>query len=80
MKYNYSDMIRLVKCTYPVCSKSAGNDLCHSLSGENDSNQKISLMRPLIKKYLRTKTFLYLIFFLNRVILFSKASASLIFV
>ena len=71
MKYNYSDMIRLVKCTYSVHSKSAGNDLCHSLSGKNDSTQKISLMRPLIKKYPRTKTFLYIIFFLNIVINFS---------
>ena len=57
MKYNYSDMIRLVKCTYSVHSKSAGNDLCHSLSGKNDSTQKISLRRPLIKKYPRTKHF-----------------------
>ena len=71
MKYNYSDMIRLVNCTYSVHSKSAGNDLCHSLSGKNDSTQKISLMRPLIKKYPRTKPFLFRIFFLNKVVFFS---------
>ena len=51
MKYNYSDMIRLVKCTYSVNIKSAGNDLCHSLSDKNYFTQKISLMRPTIKKY-----------------------------
>ena len=48
MKYNYSDMIRLVKCTFAWKS---GNDLCHSLSDKNDSTQKFSLLRPLIKKY-----------------------------
>ena len=47
MKYIYSDIIGLVKCTYSVHSKSAGNDLCHSLSGKNDSIKKILLMRPL---------------------------------
>ena len=67
MEYNYSDMIRLVKCT---CAWKSWYDLCHSLSGTNDTTQKISLMRPLIKKYPRTKTFLNIIFFLNIVIFF----------
>ena len=75
MKYNYSDMISLVKCTYAWKS---WYDLCHPLSGTNDTTQKISLIRPLFKKYPRTKTFLNIIFFLNIVIFFPKSSASLI--
>ena len=74
MEYNYSDMIGLVECTYVrrilSRSKSAGSDFGHSLSGQIDSTQKISLMRPLIKKYPRTKTVLNLIFFHNIVINF----------
>ena len=75
MKYDYSDMIRLVKCTYVRSSLFIQNLLgmicATQMSGKNDSTQKISLMRPLIKKYPRKKTFLYAIFFLNIVIIFS---------
>ena len=61
MEYNYSDIISLVKYTYAqhylFIQNLLGMICVTQLSEKIDSTQKILLMRPLIKKYPRTKTF-----------------------